>query len=107
MRTTVLMVMSLFIAGCVNFDVRGMVPNESVKPVQTGYDCAYVWPIPPLLIGTISATQAMANAGHREETAPGFEPKFVHTPITKVHSIESQQRAFLLYNEICIQVTGE
>jgi hypothetical protein len=104
----------LTLTGCVNLDLRSMVQDDSVKPVQTGYDCVYQWGPLPVIIGTNSAAQAMAKAGHDVEVpwngGVGAHPvsrKFVPAPITHVHSIDTQQRAFLFYNELCIQVTGE
>ena len=118
MRTTVIIVLSILMAGCVNLDLRSMVPNQAVKPTQTGYDCVYQWGPIPIIIGTNTAEKAMASAGHDEVATTnlidsrgktvGASSRFVSSPISKVHSIEVQQRLFLFfYNEICIQVTGE
>lgn len=56
----------------------------------------------------------MANAGHDEVSTLNnstrheiISSRFISTPITRIHSIEQQQRAFLFYNQICMAVTGE
>jgi hypothetical protein len=105
-----LLMMSVLIAGCVNLDHRLMVPDRSVTPINTGYDCTYMIVL-PIFIGTNTAEKAMANAGREVPAGRSSNglptTKFLASPITKVHSIELQQRATIFYSEVCIQVKGE
>ena len=109
-----LVLAGLLLAGCVNLDLRPALVDPQVKPALEGDDCAYQILL-PILIGSLSAEQAMRNAGYdapsRQSPRGGSRmtpaTEFIPAPITKVHSIEIQQRAFLSFGYICIHVTGE
>ena len=100
-----------------NFDQRAMLPDMTVKPLKTGYDCTHMI-ILPIFIGTNTVAQAMANAGHDEAktvTVPDYNrnatqvsaTQFIKTPITKVHSIDEQYWGMPFWSYRCLKVQGE
>ena len=116
MKRTIIVV-ALCLTGCVNFDQRAMLPDMTVKPLKTGYDCTHMI-ILPIFIGTNTVAQAMANAAREEgttveRTAPGGRmymapsKRWVPDPITKVHSIDEQHFGMPFFSYACLKVQGE
>ena len=113
----IIIVVALCLTGCVNFDQRIMLPDMTVKPIKTGYDCTHMI-IVPIFIGTNTVAQAMANGGREEgttveRTSPNGRTYSAHSrlwvadPITKVHSIDVQSWGMPFWSYSCLKVQGE
>ena len=109
MRTIMLALSLILLTSCIDVDVQQIRPDPSVKPVLTGKDCVHLI-ILPIMIGRVTTEAAMANAG-REETfidpVAGRQTRVIASPITRIHSIETNEFGFPFYGSKCVTVTGE
>ena len=100
-------------SGCINISTRIQPEDTSVKSVLVGSDCV------PIILGLGAGTVTLENAkadGHstagvvsdpsvRRSSKPSTQT--LHTAITRVRYIETQEMQILFFGSRCIEVTGE